>query len=79
MFRDCCETKLFWDKSVMGELLKRWQAFVKDLPRSVSFARALVLQREEISFVDLHVFAGASKIGTGAVTYVVIHQPSGVS
>ena len=79
VFRDCCESKLPWDKSVTGELLKNWQSFVKDLPRSVSFPRALVLHREEISFVDLHVFADASKIGTGAVTYAVIHQPSGVS
>ena len=29
--------------------------------------------------MDLHVFADASKIGTGAVTYAVVHQPSGVS
>jgi hypothetical protein len=79
IFRDCCEAKLSWDKLISGELLRRWITFVKNLPHAVAVPRALTTFRESIDFVELHVFGDASKLGTGAVAYAVVHQPSGVS
>ena len=79
IFRDCCEAKLPWDKLISGELLKRWLTFVKNLPQAVAVPRALTTFREPIDFVDVHLFGDASKHGTGAVAYAVVHQPSGVS
>ena len=79
IFRDCCEAKIPWDKLLTGDLLKRWHSFLKSLPPSVIVKRALVDYREEITHVDLHVFGDASKLGTAAVAYAVVYQPSGIS
>ena len=79
IFRDVCEEKYGWDKALSGELLKRWNGFVKELPKIATVKRGLVEHREGIKYVDLHAFGDASKLGTGVAIYAVVHQQSGVS
>ena len=75
IYRDICDLKLSWDQPLSGDILKRWNLFCTKMAEvNVMFPRSLVLYREPIQFVDFHVFADASKIGTAAVLYVVVHQ-----
>ena len=78
VFRDICLEKYGWDTHLTGDILKRWRSFLINLPTFVTIKRALVPYREEILYVDLHSFGDASKVGTAAVVYAVIYQPSGV-
>ena len=45
-------------------------SFKNEIPRSVA------LNKESITAVDLHVFGEASIVGSCAVIYAVVHQPS---
>ena len=48
------------------------------MPERKESDKRLVENREEILVVDLHAFGDASKLGTAAVIYAVVHQTSGV-
>ena len=80
IYRDVCDTKLPWDKPFEGELLKRWSKFWETVSTTtISFPRSIVRFREEIKFIDFHVFSDASFDGCAAVLYAVVYQESGIS
>ena len=79
IFREACETKQGWDAPLVGDILKKWKLFIQNLPKLATVPRPLAPFREGIDFVDLHMFSDASKIGTAAVVYAIVHQPSGVT
>ena len=79
IFREACEAKFAWDAQLTGDVLTKWKLFLKHLPRIATIPRPLAPYRENINYVDLHMFADASKIGTAAVVYAVVHQDSGVT
>ena len=79
IFREACETKQGWDTPLVGDILTKWKLFIQNLPKLATVPRPLAPFREGIDFVDLHMFSDASKIGTAAVVYAIVHQPSGVT
>ena len=79
IFKDICQTKIGWDTPLPDNLRKRWQNFVSHLPDQVTVPRSVTLYRENIIRIDLHAFGDASKDGTAAALYAVVHQGSGTS
>ena len=50
----------------------------KKLPTKVKVPRSIRLSKEFLNLIDIDVFGDASVLGTCAVAYAVIQQPSGI-
>ena len=79
VYRDACDQRLPWDKSLPQPLSSRWQQFQLNLSDALEFPRSLTSLEEPIEAVNLHTFGDSSKEGTAAVVYAVVHQKSGVN
>ena len=50
----------------------------KKLPTKVKVPRSIRLSKEFLNLIDIDVFGDATVLGTCAVAYAVIQQPSGI-
>ena len=57
--------------------MKKWDKWEKKVPAKVNAPRAVNLSQEVLEMIDIHVSGDASLLGTCAVAYAVIRQPSG--
>ena len=79
IFRRICEQKVSWDVDLPAELLEDWKIYIKGLTIVLQVKRAIPEFQEEVKTIELHAFGDASQIGTCAVLYAVVHQPSGIN
>ena len=79
LYRDVCDSRIAWDKTLPRLLLNRWTAWKNCLPEKVEIPRSLAKYQEETEAIDLHGFGDASGKGVSAAVYTVIHQAQGIN
>ncbi|XP_028417119.1 uncharacterized protein LOC114541385 [Dendronephthya gigantea] len=80
ILQDLCREKLGWDDKISDVYMKRWQAWLEDLPKLEQLAVDRCFKPAElgeISDTQLHHFADASQHGYGAVTYLKVKDKDG--
>ena len=80
ILQDLCREKLGWDDEIPEGYLKRWKAWLEDLPKleQLSVDRCFKpADLGEVSNIQLHHFADASQLGYGAVSYLRIEDTEG--
>ena len=79
LYRDVCDSRIVWDKTLPSLLLNRWTAWKNCLPEKVEIPQSLAKYQEETEAIDLHGFGDASGKGVSAAVYTVIHQAQGIN
>ena len=80
ILQDLCRLKLDWDDKIPDEFLKRWQAWLNNLPQLEDLAVERCFKpatMKEIKSTQLHHFSDASQQGYGAVSYIRVEDVSG--
>ena len=75
-FQEICQLKVEWDEALPEDLTSRWKELVEDIEGISSFTipRCIMdrIEAEQVKCVQLHGFAGASRIAYGANMYVQV-------
>ena len=82
ILQDLCRKRLDWDEEIPEEFLKRWQAWLQELPKLEQLAVDRCFKTadlDEVQTAELHHFADASQHGYGAVTYLKVEDKNGNS
>ena len=82
ILKDLCRNKLDWDDVIPKDILRRWQAWLQELPKLEEVTIDLCFKPHifwEVTSTQLHHFFDASQQGYGAVTYLRITDRSGNS
>ena len=77
ILQDLCRKKLGWDEPIPEESLKRWHAWLQELPKLEQFVVERCFKPSslgEVENVQLHHFADASQHGYGAVSYLRVED-----
>ena len=80
ILQDLCRKKLDWDDVIPEDIMRRWQAWLQELPKLEQVAIDRCFKPPnfgEVSSTQLHHFSDASQQGYGAVTYLRITDRSG--
>ena len=80
ILQDLCRTKLDWDDIIPEEFLRRWRAWLQELPKLEQITIDRCFKAPNFGDVisnHLHHFSDASQKGYGAVTYLRITDNSG--
>jgi hypothetical protein len=73
LMQELCRRKLSWDELIEADHVKRWNTWLKELPRIEQLRVPRCIKptnTPEIVSTQLHTFADASQRGYGAVTYI---------
>ncbi|XP_068670896.1 uncharacterized protein [Montipora foliosa] len=74
MFQDICHLKLGWDEALPEGLASRWKELLQDMweVSSIVVPRCILgdVQVEDVTCIQLHGFADASKSAYGANVYI---------
>ena len=65
LFQELCELKVNWDEVVDGDVVKKWDRFLKDLKDcgSIGIPRVVLSYvREKIVSLELHGFCDSSNV-----------------
>ena len=77
IYSKICDEKIPWDAEALKHLKKILVKWVRDTSRLKNeIPRSVLLNKESITAVDLHVLGDASIAAGCAVVYAVVHQPS---
>ena len=79
LYREICDIKLSWDKTLPKSVLKDWEKWKDSLHESFVLPRSLAPYHLQISEIWLHAFGDASSKGVCAVVYAVVHQQEKVT
>ena len=77
ILQDLCRMKLDWDEEIPEEHLKRWRAWLEELPKLEQFVVERCFKSSnlgEVKTTQLHHFADASQQGYGAVSYLRVED-----
>eukprot|EP00794_Sanderia_malayensis_P008645 gene8645-biopygen6924 len=74
IFREICERKIPWDAVLPDDIKNRWIKWLKNLPSELTIPRAIALQQQQTTAIELHGFADASMLGCCAAVYAVVRQ-----
>ena len=80
ILQDLCRKKLDWDDVIPEDIMRRWQAWLQELPKLEQVAIDRCFKPPnfgEVSSTQLHHFSDVSQQGYGAVTYLRITDRSG--
>ena len=78
IYRLICEKKLAWDNTITNDIMKVWGKWESSLIQKVEIPRSIV-QSNDVTKIDLHVFRDSSIIASCVVGYIVAHHPVGSS
>ena len=65
------------EKTLPDWIVKKWEKWEKKLPRKINISRTINMSKEVLEMIGIHVFGDASLLGTCAVAYAGMRQPSG--
>ena len=77
IYRDTCESKVALDGEILEWTKTKWQKWEKTFPAKIEVPRSISLKQERVDSIDIHMFGDATLIGTTAVAYATVNQPSG--
>ena len=80
ILQDLCRKKLGWDEPISEESLKRWLAWLEELPKLEQLTVDRCFKPStlgEIQTTQLHHFADASQHGYGAASYLRVEDNEG--
>ena len=74
MFQEICQLKIGWDEALPESLSSNWKELTEDMKRvsSITIPRCILdgIEAEEVTSIQLHGFADASKSAYGANVYI---------
>ena len=75
LYREICESKISWDKSVSQTIKLKWEKWKLDIVNKVEIPRSLTLKQEPINSLDLNIFGDTRILVYCVVAYAVVSQP----